>query len=260
MQEQIKEFKFENKAVNTKFLVVDESYQRPCDFARVAKMKKNFNPNLVNDVKVSLRDGVYYIFDGQHTTVLQKEMNGGKDLNVRCKVFYGMTKEDEARLFAEQNGIARQPIQAQKLRALYEAGDIDVVDMVNCIRSLGITCTLNGGGTTRNTLTCYATTYKIFIKYGENRLREVLTIILKAWGGNPESFDNRVIDGINMFLDKYEDEYSEKLLVGKLCKIPPREIINDGKSRLTGGKYRYAMPVLDIYNKNTTKNRLEYKF
>ena len=47
-----------------------------------------------------------YILDGQNTVEARRTCNGGKDVTIRCKVFYGLTKEDEATLFAIQTGNA----------------------------------------------------------------------------------------------------------------------------------------------------------
>lgn len=47
-----------------------------------------------------------YILDGQNTVEARRTCNGGMELPIRCKVFYGLTKEDEATLFAIQTGNA----------------------------------------------------------------------------------------------------------------------------------------------------------
>ena len=93
--------------VNSRNMVVDYDYQRPLDPIRVKKIAGHFNPCLVNEVKVSYRDGKYYIFDGQHTTAALRLRNAG-DLDISCKVFYGLTREDEAKLFSQQNGEPRK--------------------------------------------------------------------------------------------------------------------------------------------------------
>ena len=108
------EFKTEYSQINSKSIISEPSYQRMVDFSRVKKIVSNFNPNLVNPIKVSFRDGKYYVFDGQHTLKALVAKNNNRDLMVECKVYYGMTLEDEAKLFAEQNGISRTVESAQK--------------------------------------------------------------------------------------------------------------------------------------------------
>ena len=59
-----------------------------------------FNGVIVNPPKVSYRDGRYIVIDGQHTIVGLKTLNGGNDLPILCRVYVGLTKEEEALVFA----------------------------------------------------------------------------------------------------------------------------------------------------------------
>lgn len=63
---------YEYKQVNSAFIVIDEDYQRELDQNRVKRIVANFNPDLVNPIKVSYRNGKYYVFDGQHTLAALK--------------------------------------------------------------------------------------------------------------------------------------------------------------------------------------------
>ena len=68
----MREFQKEWRLVKPKEINIDPLYQRNLDEKRVAKMVKQYNPNLVNPPKVSFRDGKYWVFDGQHTIDAQK--------------------------------------------------------------------------------------------------------------------------------------------------------------------------------------------
>ena len=78
------------------------TYQRELNEDRVRRIAAEFDERIANEPKVSCRDGRYYVFDGQHTIAARKLLNGGRDLPIRCKVFYGLTESDEALLFAQQ--------------------------------------------------------------------------------------------------------------------------------------------------------------
>ena len=78
-------FNYEYKTVNTKDIFVD-TYQRKLDRNKVRKIVANFNNNIMNPIKVSYRDGKYFVFDGQHTEQALILMNDGKDTDVYCKV------------------------------------------------------------------------------------------------------------------------------------------------------------------------------
>ena len=255
----MEKFRFEYKQLSSKCLVVDERYQRMIDFSRVKRIVSNFNPNLVNPIKVSFRDGRYYIFDGQHTLKALTTRNGG-DLLVDCKVYYGMNYEYEARMFSEQNGLCRVVESNQKLLALYEAKDIDVVDFRTAVEECGIFCTFKRlGGPTRNSIGCYKSVFDIYMKYGRKHLQEVLRTILEIWNGEGESLRKEVIVGMDIFIRTYKEDYNKSFLVKRLSAVSPITIYRDGNAFVTGGNKRYARVILQYYNKNTSSNRLEDK-
>ncbi len=72
--------------VHSGSLVVPEMYQRRLNNSRVARIVAEFDERIANEPKVSFRDGTYYIFDGQHTVMARKQMNGNKDLPILCAV------------------------------------------------------------------------------------------------------------------------------------------------------------------------------
>ena len=95
---------FTYQIVNSALLFPCMEYQRLLHTEKVASIAENFSEYIANDPKVSFRDGRYYVFDGQNTVEARRACNGGKDLPIRCKVFLGLSKEDEATLFALQTG------------------------------------------------------------------------------------------------------------------------------------------------------------
>lgn len=79
-----------------------ELYQRGVQRKRVEMIAADFNEYVANEPKVSFRNGRYYVVDGQHTIEGRILRNGGKDLPILCKVYTGLTMEQEALFFAEQ--------------------------------------------------------------------------------------------------------------------------------------------------------------
>lgn len=63
-------------------LELDYTYQRPTEPERVRSIVSQFDPALVNLLKVSVRDGHYYVFDGGHTLAALRMVNGKKDFPV----------------------------------------------------------------------------------------------------------------------------------------------------------------------------------
>ena len=48
-------------------LVSNQNYQRPLSQQHIERAAEEFDPYQINPVKVSRRDGINYVFNGQHT-------------------------------------------------------------------------------------------------------------------------------------------------------------------------------------------------
>ena len=130
---------YEYKWIPVKQLKVDQYYQRYVVQSRIDKIIANWNYDLVNPPKVSMRDdGSYFIFDGQHTVVAYKE-HEGDDALIYCKVFRGLTRHEETELFLQQNGISKAVTATEKLRAMYNDNNKQVRSMVRDCELCGVT-------------------------------------------------------------------------------------------------------------------------
>jgi len=242
------------RRLSTKQLRVDPLYQRPLQNARVKKMVQEYNPCLVNAVKVSFRDGKYYIFDGAHTVEMLKELNGGRDCVVECKVFEGLSWYDEVELFIAQNGLNRAVHMSAKFKAMFNSGDKDVVGMVHAAERLNIRIDFTGRPG-QDKIVALTTLFRIYKCLDEAEFSDLLGIIKEAWGGSMESFSNEILRGMHLFYEVYRGQYNRKLLVSKLSKVSPNVIIREGKASTTPGNYKYAREILKIYNAGITQGK-----
>lgn len=247
---------FKVQQVNSKFIVSDPAYQRNVDFARVKNIASHFNPDLVNLVKVSSRDGKYYVFDGQHTLAALKLRNGNQDLPVLCKIYYGLTQEEEAVLFSEQNGLSRNVKTNAKLKALYTAGDTEVIDMYRVINKLGIKFDFTEGKAV-NKISAAATIFKIFKKTSEKEFKDILTIIKNSWAGEPESFCKEILAGMSDFYLENKEELNIDRAIKQFSKVSPQVIVREGKLYKDGGDKRFSRQLVIAYNKNLRAGKLK---
>lgn len=67
-------------------LVSNQDYQRPLSENHIRKALEEFDVYQINPVKVSRRDGVNYVFDGQHTIEIIASESGSRDTPVWCMI------------------------------------------------------------------------------------------------------------------------------------------------------------------------------
>lgn len=245
----------EYKQLNSKFIVADNEYQRVIDARRVNKIVSNFNADLVNPLKVSHRDGKYYVFDGQHTLATLKAKNGGKDLMVDCKVYEGLTKVEEAKLFTEQNGISRTVKSTAKFRALQFMGDVDICEMVTLTAAAGF-CVDFKDNPAGNHIVAVTKLFKMFKNLSGAEFTDALSIIREAWGGVKESVCTEMLGGMYLFYRTYKGRFKRDKLVERLAAVSPKVLVREGKAFSSGGDLRFARQILAVYNKNTSTGRL----
>ena len=111
-----------------------------------------------------------YILDGQNTVEARRTCNGGMELPIRCKVFYGLTKEDEATLFAIRTGNATCLTADERLRANLVAENPDALYFVGITSNAGVEFAYDGIRAPWK-IYCIETAYELYKQYGCERLR-----------------------------------------------------------------------------------------
>lgn len=238
-----------------------ETYQRSLKDLRVKKIADEFDERIANEPKVSFRDGRYFAFDGQHTIEARKLLNGGRNLPVLCKVYFNLTEQDEALLFAKQNGVSAPIAAGEKIRAEIFGDEAIAVAFLKANLALGIRLDY-AHYRGENRIGCIKTAYSAYRRFGEERYIEAMSIIAAAWNGEPNSFRSGNITGITNFVDLYHGEFDPYRLIDKLRKVDPLTIPREGLA--VGVKYygykKYLSQVLDIYNGTDAEAALPIKF
>ena len=164
---------------------------------------RDFNEYIVNEPKVSFRNGRYYVMDGQHTIEGCILLNGGADRPILCKVYTGLTKEQEALLFAEQNGHAAPLSAGIRLRAKVVGGDAPSKAFVAATNRVGLSLNYNSMQLSDYRISCVGTALKLYDQLGEEIYCEALRHIVEAWEGRPDSFRAAVLRGVMYFVQLY---------------------------------------------------------
>ena len=245
---------FELKALRPSQIKVDQLYQRNLNNNRVNEIVKHWNGDLFNEPKVSYRDGQYWVFNGQHSTAAWRSRANGEDKPLPCKVYKGMTWLDECEAFIQQNGIAKDPSQLEKLRAMNEAKYTDVEGMVNGAKLVGFDVNFGLAKSTPNTIVAIAKLYKAYMTLGERMYLEMLTTIKDAWFGDPDAVDGRIITAMTTVFKMYGGNFKYTELSKSLHMVKPYEIIRNGKANVH--RNGYAREIVKAYN-SRRRNRLD---
>lgn len=245
----------------SQLVIPRETYQRPFTSSRAKEIAEKFDERIANEPKVSYRDGRYFVFDGQHTVAARVMLNGGKDLPIRCKVYYGMTEKEEALLFAQQTGISAPLSAGARIRAEIFGDDPIAAAFFEANEAIGLQLDYDHArGLDR--IGCIKTAFNAYKRIGEERYKEAMTILKTAWDGEPDSFRTENVLAITYFVDLYHDQYCPQRLVSQLHRSDPLTIYREGRAmgvNLSGYK-KYLFQLLCIYNGNSKKYSLPMKF
>ena len=246
------------KVINSAFLEIPADYQRDLSIPNVEKMSAEFTELIANPPKVSYRDGHYFVFDGQHTIVTRKTMNGGNDLPIICKVYTGLTEEEEAILFSRQTGVSRSLTAGAKLRAALVGKDAQSIAFLNATESTGLQLGLDAYRAPWKII-CIRTAFKEYKAYGADLYKEALTMLAKGWEGDPDSLRSGILQGMVRFVALYQGEYDPERLVKRLQTIHPMTLVRDERSLSGTVSYKYMMLILRTYNGASRRFNLPIK-
>lgn len=245
----------------SQLIIPRETYQRPFTSNRAKEIAANFDERIANEPKVSYRDGKYYVFDGQHTVAARVILNGGNDLLITCKVYYGMTEKEEALLFAQQTGISAPLSAGARIRAEIFGEDPIAAAFFAANDTIGIHLDYDHARGL-NRIGCVKTAFNAYKRIGEERYKEALTLLKAAWDGEPDSFRTENVLAITYFVDLYHGQYCPQRLVTQLHGSDPLMIYREGRAmgiKLSGYK-KYLFQLLCIYNGNSKQYSLPMKF
>lgn len=249
---------FEYKMLNAAEICFDRSYQRDPDPVRIHKIVKEFNGDVFNEPKVSFRDNKYYCFDGQQSINAWKTYHADQNAQIMCKVYYGMTWEDEIDAFLLQTGYSKKVADVVKLQAKFNRKDADIVDVVRIVTNLGWKFNFSNSGNGENIINSVVSVYKAYLTIGPKAFEDMMKVIREAWGGSEEAVSIQMISGMKMFYKMYYGQFKHNDLVSSLRNKSPIEIIRNGKANKNIQSNTYATEILKVYNYKR-RNKLENK-
>lgn len=246
--------------LNTKDLISSQAYQRNIDQKRISYIVTNYDPHKFGIIKVSFRDGKYYVYDGQHRITAFKVLNNNQDGLVKCEVHYGLTYEDEAKYFAEQYLGSKNVSIIYRWRALYEAKEEPVYSIVDSVRAIGIEVKFTKAKAA-NRIIAFKQLSDMWSQLGEEKTLKILTLLKKVWETDENAFDGNIILGMREFFSVYMNDIKEETFIRQMKKVVPSAIVAEGKKdTISKNGLNYAKVIWLKYNNGLKTRRLDYKF
>lgn len=228
-----------------KNLVSNQEYQRNLSELHVKRAVKNFNPYQINPVKVSRRDGINYVFNGQHTIEIIASVSESRETPVWCMIYDDLDYEQEADIFANQQKYVKSLTPYEIFMANVEAGNDEQLIIKSLIESydLFLAPVKTPGGI------CAISTLEYLHKnFGFHILDRTLRICIGTWDGDSSVLTANILKGVAKLIVAYDNKLKDNTFKEKVGRCSLREISRSATER-KNGSLGYAEAMLDIYNK-----------
>lgn len=238
----------------------DPEYQRCIERSRVQQIADEFDPGIVSLLRVSHRDGKYFVFDGGHTLSALKIVNQDRaSFPVLCLIYENLTREEEARLFAKQRGIEKAVSFRVRLNANLIGKEEKAQGLVKATEEGGLSLAVKERR--EGMIWAVEKANYLLSKYGEERYKETLSLVKDTWNGSQDSLASNMLGGVAAFLKEFGDVYDRKRFIKKLKDMPPKEIQTNArrnKASYQNMDESYATEMAVVYNRGQGKCKLDH--
>ena len=226
-------------------LVSNQEYQRNLSQHHVKNAASHFDLYQINPVKVSRRDGINYVFNGQHTIEIVAMVSESRDTPVWCMVYDDMDYSVEADVFANQQKYVKALAPYEIYKANIEAGNDKQIMIKSLVESYGLTI----GRTKGQGVICAVSSLEyIFDTWGFHVLDRALRLCIGTWEGAANSLSSNMLKGIARLIVAFDEKMRDDIFKEKVGAYSAKDIIRTAKERRAGA-IGYAEAMLIAYNK-----------
>lgn len=241
-KEYVPDVRFE--LIPIKNLVSNQDYQRNLSQTHILRAAEHFDLYQINPVKVSRRDGINYVFNGQHTIEIVAMVSGSRETPVWCMIYDDLCYSHEADIFANQQKYVKSLNPHEVFVANVEAGNDDQLTIKRLVETYGLTISTKKAS---NTICAVGTLEAIFAKYGYHVLNRVLRLIVGSWEGDPNSFSANMLNAVAKLVVTYRDHLDEDIFKDKVGGQSVKQLGRVAKERRSGS-LGYAEAMILAYN------------
>lgn len=200
------------KWVPIKLMTVSPVAQRELNEFRVDKLVANFDLEQIGTPTVNLRDGQYFVIDGQHRVETLRRIGWG-DQQIQCWSYVGLTEEEEAEKFLVLNDYLAVNAFA-RFRVAVQAGRGREVDIDRIVRANGMCVSISDA---EGAISAVGTLTRVYDRAGGVVLSQSLNLIGNTFGSS--GLSAAVIDGIGYLIQRYGSDLDRELAIEKFSKM-----------------------------------------
>lgn len=228
-----------------KNLVSNQEYQRNLSLRHVQNAAEHFDLYQINPVKVSCRDGMNYVFNGQHTIEIVALVSGSRDTPVWCMIYDDLNYENEAYVFANQMKYVKPLKPYEVFMANIEAGS----DKQLIIKDLVESYSLSIGQVKGYGVICAVSSLEgIYDKFGYHVLDRTLRLCAGTWEGDMNSLCANFLNGVARLVNTYGDKLKDELFKERVGATSVKQLTRIAKERRPGSM-GFAEAMLVAYNR-----------
>lgn len=237
-----------------KNLVSNQDYQRNLSQAHIEKTAENFDIFQINPVKVSRRDGINYVFNGQHTIEIVALASGSRETPVWCMIYDDLCYAHEADIFANQMKFVKSLLPYEIFMANIEAKNPDQLMIRDLVESYGMKISAKRAP---GHICAVSTLESIYKKYGYQVLNRVLRLIIATWEGDSNSFSANIMNAVAKLCVVYKNQLNDETFAEKVGAVSIKQLTRTARERRPGSM-GYAEAMILEYNgkKKTSAGKL----
>lgn len=223
----------------------DFDYQRNISEQHVLNAAAHFDLYQINPVKVSRRNGVNYVFNGQHTVEIVALASGSRETPVWCMIYDDLNYEHEADIFANQMKFVKPLKPYEVFMANVEAGNQEQLIIKDLVESYSLSI-----GQVRNygVVCAVSTLENIYERFGYHVLDRTLRLCVGTWEGDMNSLSANMLNGIARLIYTFGDSLKDETFKEKVGEMSVKLLSRTAKERRPGSM-GYAEAMLLAYNR-----------
>lgn len=208
---------------------VDHSYQRDVLPSRVKHIAEDLDLDALGVFAISLRPGdVYVLLDGQHRWQAMMH-HGVGEWEVLCRVYSGLTVDEEAALYRQLNDTRR--ISAwDDFKAGVVSEDEECLDILRIAKRAGWVV---GNQAKDGMVACIAMLRTLYRREGGAKaLGRALEDARQAWGENHVGAERYILAGLHKIHSTYNGDLDRPAFIAKIAKAKggPAGILGTAKA------------------------------